>query len=366
MMFIRNLLLGLALALPALFLAANFDRAAAQDYYKDKTINVIIGRPAGSGADLTVRAFLQAWQKYIPGNPNFVARNMPGGGGMKVFNHVWEKAEPDGLTIAFTPYNPLPQILKQKSLNADFTKMPLVGALQNPSLTIASTDAVKSRDDITKISNPVYGGQRVLHRFDLAGRMTLDMIGAEGKYKYAPGFKGSGQVAKALQRGEIQLMTAGNNVYQTYVVPNMVSKGKATPLWYHPGRTLDGKYVDMSSIFGDIPSFPDYYKKIHGKEPSGEIYEFYQWLLSVVNGMSYVALLPPGTKEDQLKILEEAFVKVTNDAEYKANEMKRFGFNLPVVSRATGRHFTSLLNKVPASHLEFLDAYSKKVTTQKN
>ncbi len=365
MKLVRNMLLGIALAAPMILGSAITDPVQAEDYYKGKTVNVIIGRPAGSGADLTVRAFLQFWQKYIPGNPQFVARNMPGGGGMKVFNHVWEKADPDGLTIAFTPYNPLPQILKQKSLKADFTKMPLVGALQNPSLTYASTDTVKARDDILKISNPVYGGQRVLHRFDLAGRMTLDMIGAEGKYKYAPGFKGSGKVVKALQRGEIKLMTSGNNVYQTYAVPNMVSKGKALPLWYHPARTLDGKYVDMSGIFGDIPSFPDYYKKVNGSEPSGDIYEVYKWLLSVVSGMSYVALLPPGTKEDQLAVLEKAFMKVTSDAQYKADEKKRFGFNLPVVDRPTGRHFTSLLNSVPEGHLKFLDGYSKKASTKK-
>ncbi len=354
---------GLATLIAVAGLASGFGTAPVQaqtDHYKGKTIRIIIGRPPGSGADSTVREFARFWTKYIPGNPTIVSSNMAGGGGMKVFNHIYEKAKPDGYTIAFTPYNPLPQLLKQKSLRADFTKMPIAGALLNPSLTYASTDIVKSRADITKIDGPVYGGQRRLHRFDLAGRMTLDMIGAEGKYKYAPGFRGSGKVAKALIRGEIKLMTSGNNVYQKFAVPNLVSKGKAIPLWYHPRRTLDGKFVDMADVFGDTPSFPDFYKSVNGKEPEGEIYEVYKWLLSVINGMSYVALLPPGTPEAPIKILEEAFAKVVADPDYKASEMKRFKFNLPYVDRPTGRHFISLLSKTPESHLAFLDTYAKK------
>ena len=338
--------------------------AAAADYYAGKTITVIIGRPAGSGNDLAVRSFIKYWADYIPGKPTMVAKNMAGGGGRKAWNHGYDRVKPDGLTIVYSPYNPIPQILGQKSLKADFTKMPFIGAMQNPSLLYASTSVVKSRDEIMKMKGPIYGGQRPHLRFDLFGRMALDMLGAD--YKYSTGFKGSRKVFNAMRRGEVQMQTVGLNVYQRFAEPTLVKTGKATPLWYNPSRTLDGKYIDMANLFGGTPSFPDFYKKMKGKEPSGEIYEVYKWLLSSINGMSYVAFTTPGSPDAALKDLRAAYVKVTQNKDYLAEQKKMFGFNLPVIDVATGTHFTSLITKVPASHKTFLKNYIAKVSKKKS
>ena len=56
--------------------------AQAQDehYFDGKTITVYVGRTPGSGADLSVRIFVEFWKQHIPGNPTMVVRNVPGGG----------------------------------------------------------------------------------------------------------------------------------------------------------------------------------------------------------------------------------------------------------------------------------------------
>ena len=172
--------------------AAGVTGALAADYYEGKTVTVIIGRPAGSGNDLAVRSFMRYWTDYIPGKPTMVAKNVAGGGGKVAFNQIYERSKPDGLTMVFQPYDPVPQVLGDKSLKADFTKMPFVGGLQNPSLTYVNADVVKKREDIVSAKEVLYGGQRPHNRFDLFGRMSFDMLGVD--YRYSTGFPGSVKV----------------------------------------------------------------------------------------------------------------------------------------------------------------------------
>ena len=354
---------AIAAAVAGLALTGVTSDVAAADYYEGKTVTVIIGRPAGSGNDLAVRSFMNYWTNYIPGKPTMVAKNVAGGGGKVAFNQIYERSAPDGLTLVFQPYDPIPQILGDKGLKADFTKMPFVGGLQNPSLTYVSAEVAKKREEIVKAKGVLYGGQRPHNRFDLFGRMGFDMLGVD--YRYSTGFPGSVKVFQAPQRGEIQVQTVGYNVYQRHAAPKMVETGKATPLWYHPSVTLDGKFVDMKSTFGDIPSFPTVYKQIKGSEPSGELFGLYKWMLAAVNGMSYSVFLPPGTPDNVVGILRTSFDKVTKDHGYLADERKMFDFNLPVIDSKTGSGFVTMINTVSPERVKYLAAYIDKVKEKK-
>ena len=72
---------------------------AQAPFYQDKTITIIQGREPGALGDNRVRALVPFLKKYIPGNPTIVSEFMPGGGGRKGTNHVFQVARPDGLTI---------------------------------------------------------------------------------------------------------------------------------------------------------------------------------------------------------------------------------------------------------------------------
>ena len=67
-------------AFVALVCAAN--EADAQDFYRGKTINLIVGNATGGGYDAYARLLARHMPKYMPGEPVFVVRNMPGAGGM--------------------------------------------------------------------------------------------------------------------------------------------------------------------------------------------------------------------------------------------------------------------------------------------
>ncbi|HEY6259469.1 MAG TPA: tripartite tricarboxylate transporter substrate-binding protein [Xanthobacteraceae bacterium] len=76
-----------------------FSGAQAQsDFYKGKTISVLIGAKTGSLA-LTGQIVAQHLGRYIPGNPTVIFRQMPGGAHLGATGYVYTAAEPDGLTI---------------------------------------------------------------------------------------------------------------------------------------------------------------------------------------------------------------------------------------------------------------------------
>ena len=73
----------------------------AADFYRGKTLTVLIGSGSGGGVDQVSRAVVRHLGKHVPGNPIVVPKNMGGGGGVQVLNYVNAVAPKDGATIGF-------------------------------------------------------------------------------------------------------------------------------------------------------------------------------------------------------------------------------------------------------------------------
>ena len=349
-----RLILGLMTIVACVAPGATF---AQDEFYADKTITVYVGRPPGSGADLAVRSFVRFWQEHIPGNPVMVVKNVPGGGGSRVWNLAWDKRKVNDLEIFFSPVSGTAAIIEEPGLRADLSKMPLLGAMMSPNMTFARTDHLKRANDLPNVSGLKFGGQAPAHRYSLLGRLTLDIVGVD--YRNVSGFSGASDVFNALRRGEVDIQTAPLNFYRFTVEPNMVADGEVIPLWYNPLVDDAGNLVPIAAA-GDIPSFTDYYRAVRGEEPNGELFELYKWLLPYVNGIVYAAFMPPGTTEPALGILRESFAAVTQDEAYRAEERKMFGFNLPVVSPEQGHRLLVDMENVPDRMRTLLDSYIEK------
>lgn len=352
-----NWKLGIAATVLAALAALTFlpprALAAGEDFYEGRTITIYVGRGPGAGSDLAVRTFARFWRRYIPGEPTMIVRNMPGGGGTRVWNYAWEKARPDGLEIFFSPVSGTAAILEREGMRADYSQMPFIGGLLSPNITYTRTDKVKSAADLLTAKGLKFAGQNPVHRFDILGRLGLDMLGVD--YKYVTGFRGGNDVFNAVRRGEVDIQTAPLSLYRHSIEPTLVAEGLAIPLWHNPTADADGNLVPIAAA-GDIPSFMDLYRELKGEAPSGEKFEIYKWLLPNVNRIVYGAFLPPGSPEAQLEILRQSFVHVTADEDYLAAEKKMFGFNLPLIDVATG---TAIVNDF-ANAPEHVKAYLRR------
>src|SRR5262247_2849316 len=101
----RSLLLcaGLLLAFPATHASAQADAIA--DFYRGKTVNVLIGVGVGGEYDIQARLVARHTGKHIPGNPLVVPQNMTGAGGIKMANYLYTQAARDGTNIGMLGNN---------------------------------------------------------------------------------------------------------------------------------------------------------------------------------------------------------------------------------------------------------------------
>ena len=83
----------------------------AEDFYRGKTLRVIVGYAVGGGYDIYGRAFAEWFGRYVPGNPTIIPQNMPGAGSLNAYNYIYNVAPKDGTAFGtghrFVPLMPL-------------------------------------------------------------------------------------------------------------------------------------------------------------------------------------------------------------------------------------------------------------------
>src|SRR3981081_2079687 len=86
----RAWVLGRSLIAAAIFIALpSFAHGqAAEDFFKTTSVTMVVGSGAGGGYDAVARLVARHMARYLPGNPNFIIKNMPGASGVQSANHI--------------------------------------------------------------------------------------------------------------------------------------------------------------------------------------------------------------------------------------------------------------------------------------
>src|SRR5437868_15024034 len=90
---------GLLASLASLAGAAHAQTPSVADFYRGKTITLLIGYTTGGGYDLYARVLSRYIGRHIPGNPSVLPQNMPGAGSLRVAGFLYNAAPKDGITI---------------------------------------------------------------------------------------------------------------------------------------------------------------------------------------------------------------------------------------------------------------------------
>src|SRR5438270_13926552 len=96
-MWARLWLAALIVGLSAL--STDATAAAAPDFYRGRTIQVIVGFTPGGGYDLYARTLARHLGKHIAGRPAVAVQNMPGAGSVKAANYLFNVAPKDGTVL---------------------------------------------------------------------------------------------------------------------------------------------------------------------------------------------------------------------------------------------------------------------------
>jgi len=199
-MLIRGLSLCLFLA-GAAMQTARADGVA--DFYRGKTISLVVSSSPGGGYDTLTRAVARFLGKHIPGNPAVVVRNMPGAGGIVATKFIAAVAPRDGLTIACvlnnTPYEPL---FGTKEADYDATKLTWLGtpSVETGLLIIWHTSPIKTLDDARKMQMTA-GSSGANSGPSFYARLLNELLGL--KIKIVVGYAGQNEAYLAMERGEL-------------------------------------------------------------------------------------------------------------------------------------------------------------------
>jgi tripartite-type tricarboxylate transporter receptor subunit TctC len=194
-------------SLVAVALMASPAAAQAQsvaDFYKGKTVTIVVGSDVGGGYDLNARAVARFIGRHIPGNPNLIVQNKPGASSIVAANMVCEVLPRDGTVIAAVQ-RPIPfQILfGNAGARFDVRKLQWLGSTTNElGVVVAWHNAPqKSFEDLFK-REMVIGGNGPATDTELFPRAMNNVLGT--KFRIVSGYPGQAQITLAMERGEVE------------------------------------------------------------------------------------------------------------------------------------------------------------------
>ena len=219
------------------------------DFYRGKTISMVVGSSAGGGYDALARVVARYLGKHIPGNPSVIVRNMPGAGGIVATSFIANVAPRDGLTIgcvlANTPFEPL---LGTKEATYDATKLTWLGtpSVETGLLAVWYTSKIKTLDDAKKMQMTA-GVTGANSEPALYARLLDQLLGL--KIKIIPGFPGQNDAYLAMERGELD--TVGTILWSslTSTKPDWIRDKKI--------RILLQYGPEKEAALPDVPYGPD-------------------------------------------------------------------------------------------------------------
>lgn len=323
-------------------------RASAQpaEPYAGKTITIIVGLDAGGTADTLVRSLTGYIRKHTPGNPTVIVQNMPGAAGALAINYLMEKAPRDGSTVVYQPWDPLGQALGNPSLRARYEQFEYIGGTSDIRVMYARRDAIpgglNAPADIMKADGIAVGA---LNNTDLSGliaKLALETLGV--RHKFIAGYRGGNDIFLAMQRGEVQLHTTSIGTLRTRSRQFIIS-GQGIEIAYHVTTDREGRF-ERNRYITDIPPFPELFRQIHGRPPSGPTYDALNWLVQQFGDVAYVGLAPPGTPAPALAALRAGLEAASNDPEFAEYATKTNGLPYTFVPVERGRAIFKSLAEV--------------------
>lgn len=283
-------------------------------FYQDKAIRIVVGFTPGGFYDRWARLLAQHMPKHIPGNPDMIVQNMPGAGSVIATNFVYNVAKPDGLTIgmpASAIY--LDQIVGRKEAQFDLRKVRWIGSpVQEPMIMYMRSDTpYKSISDIRRAKVPPKCGAtgKVSSAFIMARLLeeTLPPL----KFETVLGYPGGSEIDLAVERGEVvcRAMTAspyfGREPFLSWEKKNFVR------LLLFTGQKRDER----------APNTPTIYEIFEQEKVTEENRRVAEVILAAET-IGRPLILGPGTPEDRVKILRNAFDKALKDPALMADAKK--------------------------------------------
>ncbi|MBI4526647.1 MAG: hypothetical protein HY695_22845 [Deltaproteobacteria bacterium] len=308
---------AVSLIVGLLFVLSASEVPADPKFYEGKTLTIVSGYPPGGGYSAYALVISRHLTKHIPGRPKVIVQYMPGGSSLVAANNLFNRTEPDGLTIGAVNMNIMysAQILKSEGALFDIAKWKYIGsaASQNYILVTKSKSPYSSLKALKEVKQPArigyMGKGSDMHVFGSALEEGLGV-----KFRSIFGYRGGGEVDMGMERGDIDGRVANLSSF-------LIEKGDWVKNGFVKILVQAGTIKEKGKLVrdADIPDVPMILEL--SSAPRVKQLRRINALAEVV-GKLYVA--PPKTPDDRVKILRQGFLATLADPAFlaEANQLK--------------------------------------------
>lgn len=320
------------------------------DLYRGKQIRILVGYAPGGGYDTYARAVAEALSRNIPGNPSVLVQNMPGADGLALANYMAQLAPRDGTVIALTNRNlvvaPLLGLIDPSSVHYDPIQFDWIGNLNSEvSVVIVKSDlGIRDIEDLRR-REVVVGSTGLTSENGIYPYIVNNLLGT--RLKVVTGYPSTSGVMLALESGEVGGI--GGLSWSSLQVqrPDWIKNKVITPLiqlGLHPAPEL-----------ANVPLIRDLARTDDEKRALD--------LIFVPEELGRAFFIPPGSPEQAIGILREAFAALIKDPEF-TQVAKSARLDIAFTSGASVQDLVTRLNSAPPSVVELARRLPKRDTDQ--
>ena len=292
--------------------------AQAEEFYRGKTISIVVGFPPAGSYDAYARVLANHLPRHIPGNPTIVTRNMPGAGSVTAAAFLYGGAAKDGLSVGvIAPTLPLDErlgIIKAQMKSSEFGWIGRVNPLVNVIFVRSNSIGSAQEALTTPVRLAATGAGSAVTIYPSVMNKVLGT-----KFDLVLGYQGSAECMLAVDRGEADGHCTGWDTLKTSH-PDWLTENKI--------RLLTQFAVNRHQELPDVPTVLEFAKTERQKAV----------IRAVVNaaeiGTSFITT--PNTPPERLLALRMAFNACVKDPAFVA-DLKKMNFGLnPLSGEAVG------------------------------
>jgi tripartite-type tricarboxylate transporter receptor subunit TctC len=290
----------------------------AQDFYRGKSIRIIVATTPGGGFDAYSRMLARHMGKHIPGKPSFVVENMAGAAFLIGTNYLYKQAKPDGLTLGnWIGTLVLHQVMGREGVEFDARKFEYVGApVKNHDTCVMSRNSgIDNAQKWLSSPTPVKLGATPPGSTPYDnGAVLKESLGLPTQL--VTGYKGTAEIRLAVDSGEVAGLCG-------------LAWASAKVTWRKQLEAGDIKVV-LQNTAAAHPELPDVPLAVSlAKTEAGK--KLIQLALHDVGIITYLYSFPPGTPKDRVAIFRNGFQATLKDPEFLA-EAKKGNFDIDPVA----------------------------------
>ena len=302
--------------------------SADDNFYKGKTIRLIVAFSAGGGYDTYSRTIERHLSKHIPGNPAIVVENMTGAGGIIHANFMYQQGKPDGLIIGNNAGGLfLQQIMGAKGIEFDGKKFKFIGVPgpDHPACAITKASGVISVEQWFAAKEPVkFGGVGPGGTASDIPRILQAALGLP--IRVIDGYKGTADIRLATESGELAGGCLGWESLKT-TWRKAIDSGEVNVVV----QTMPKKHPELPNV----PMVGDYVK-------TDEARRLIKYGIQDTAVITRPYFLSPGTPKSRVEILRKAFTDTLKDPVLLAEAKKADRLSLGVPARYTRNTLSDL------------------------